>query len=51
LNKYVSFVGILLITSILSVLIFNMMVSLFLPAFIFSTIDFFIKKKYKLSEI
>jgi len=47
LKEYVSYVGILLLISVLSVFLFGITISLFLPAFIFSAIDFFIQKKYK----
>ena len=43
-SDYFSYLGILMVLSLLSVLLFNMNISLFLPAFIFSAIDFLIKK-------
>lgn len=46
-SEYFSYLGILLLLSLISVLVFNINISLFLPAFIFSAIDFFHKKKYK----
>jgi len=46
-SDYFSYLGILLILSLASVILFNINVSLFLPAFIFSAIDFFSQKKYK----
>jgi hypothetical protein len=49
INQYISFFGILMAFSILSILIFNITISLFLPATIFSAIDFFTQKKYKRS--
>jgi hypothetical protein len=47
LKQYVSYVGMLLLISILSVALFGITISLFLPAFIFSAIDYVIQKKYK----
>jgi hypothetical protein len=47
LKEYVSYIGILLLASVLSVFLFGITISLFLPAFIFSAIDFLIQKKYK----
>ena len=47
LQQYVSYLGILLALSFLSVFLFDITISLFLPAFIFSIIDFFVKKNYK----
>ncbi len=47
LKEYVSYVGILLFISVLSVFLFGITISLFLPAFIFSAIDFLIQKKYR----
>jgi hypothetical protein len=47
LKQYVSYIGILLLVSVLSVLLFDITISLLLPAFIFSAIDYVIQKKYK----
>jgi hypothetical protein len=47
LKEYVSYVGVLLLISVVSLLIFNITISLFLPAFIFSILDLLIKRKYK----
>jgi hypothetical protein len=47
LQEYVSYLGILLLLSLLSIFLFDITISLFLPALIFSTIDFFTKEKYK----
>lgn len=47
LKEYVSYIGILMLISFISVFLFDITISLFLPAFIFSAIDFLIQKKYK----
>ena len=46
-KEYISYIGILILVSLLSTLLFNITISLFLPAFIFSALDFLIQKKYK----
>jgi hypothetical protein len=45
-SKYFSYLGALLLISLISVFVFDMNTSLFLPAFIFSAIDFIRQKKY-----
>lgn len=47
LKEYVSYIGMLMLISFVSVFLFGITISLFLPAFIFSAIDFLIQKKYK----
>jgi hypothetical protein len=47
IKQYFSYMGILLILSFLSVLLFGINVSLFFPAFIFSGIEYVKEKKYK----
>ena len=46
IGNYVSYVGILMLISIISFFLFEINVSLFLPAFIFSGIEYFVQKKY-----
>lgn len=46
-SKYFSYLGILLLLSLISVMIFGINISLFLPALIFSSIDFIRQKKYR----
>jgi hypothetical protein len=50
-SKYFSYLGVLLLLSLISVLIFGVNISLFLPAFIFSSIDFIRQKKYRPKEL
>ena len=46
ISNYVSYWGILLLISIISFFLFEINISLFLPAFIFSGIEYFVQKKY-----
>ena len=46
ISNYISYVGTLMLISLLSFFLFEINISLFLPAFIFSGIEYFVQKKY-----
>ncbi len=46
ITQYISYIGILMLLSIVSFFLFEINVSLFLPAFIFSGIEYIAQKKY-----